>query len=81
MRAGSDRAPQPGFGYAAVKPQIKPDIVYVRATGSGRPARIAPKPAYDDAIQAAPGLASLFAQRRRHPQYVPAAMADKSSSE
>lgn len=65
-----------GFGYRAVS-AIKPDIVYVGAYGFGQAGPYRAKPAYDDAIQAASGLASLFAQRDGTPQYVPAAMADK----
>jgi len=65
-----------GFGYAAVS-ALKPDIVYVGAYGFGQAGPYRAKPAYDDAIQAASGLASLFAQRDGTPQYVPAAMADK----
>jgi crotonobetainyl-CoA:carnitine CoA-transferase CaiB-like acyl-CoA transferase len=65
-----------GFGYAAVA-AIKPDIVYVGAYGFGQAGPYRAKPAYDDAIQAASGLASLFAQRDGTPQYVPAAIADK----
>jgi crotonobetainyl-CoA:carnitine CoA-transferase CaiB-like acyl-CoA transferase len=65
-----------GFGYAAVS-AIKPDIVYVGAYGFGQAGPYRAKPAYDDAIQAASGLASLFAQRDGTPQYVPAAIADK----
>jgi crotonobetainyl-CoA:carnitine CoA-transferase CaiB-like acyl-CoA transferase len=65
-----------GFGYAAVS-AIKPDIVYVGAYGFGQAGPYRAKPAYDDAIQAASGLASLFAMRDGTPQYVPAAIADK----
>jgi len=65
-----------GFGYGAVA-AIKPDIVYVGAYGFGQAGPYRAKPAYDDAIQAASGLASLFAQRDGTPQYVPAAVADK----
>lgn len=65
-----------GFGYAAVS-ALKPDIVYVGAYGFGQGGPYRAKPAYDDAIQAASGLASLFAQRDGTPQYVPAAVADK----
>ena len=65
-----------GFGYEAVA-AIKPDIVYVGAYGFGQAGPYRAKPAYDDAIQAASGLASLFAQRDGTPAYVPAAMADK----
>ena len=65
-----------GFGYGAVS-AIKADIVYVGAYGFGQAGPYRAKPAYDDAIQAASGLASLFAQRDGTPQYVPAAVADK----
>jgi crotonobetainyl-CoA:carnitine CoA-transferase CaiB-like acyl-CoA transferase len=65
-----------GFDYPAVS-AIKPDIVYVGAYGFGQAGPYRAKPAYDDAIQAASGLASLFAQRDGTPQYVPAAIADK----
>jgi crotonobetainyl-CoA:carnitine CoA-transferase CaiB-like acyl-CoA transferase len=65
-----------GFGYAAVS-AIRPDIVYVGAYGFGQAGPYRAKPAYDDAIQAASGLASLFAMRDGTPQYVPAAIADK----
>jgi crotonobetainyl-CoA:carnitine CoA-transferase CaiB-like acyl-CoA transferase len=65
-----------GFGYPAVS-GIKPDIVYVGAYGFGQAGPYRAKPAYDDAIQAASGLASLFAMRDGTPQYVPAAVADK----
>ena len=65
-----------GFDYASVA-AIKPDIVYVGAYGFGQAGPYRAKPAYDDAIQAASGLASLFAQRDGTPQYVPAAIADK----
>jgi len=65
-----------GFDYAAVS-AIKPDIVYVGAYGFGQAGPYRAKPAYDDAIQAASGLASLFAMRDGTPQYVPAAVADK----
>jgi len=65
-----------GFDYAAVS-AIKPDIVYVGAYGFGQAGPYRAKPAYDDAIKAASGLASLFAMRDGTPQYVPAAVADK----
>jgi crotonobetainyl-CoA:carnitine CoA-transferase CaiB-like acyl-CoA transferase len=65
-----------GFDYSAVS-ALKPDIVYVGAYGFGQAGPYRAKPAYDDAIQAASGLASLFAMRDGTPQYVPAAVADK----
>ena len=65
-----------GFDYRAVS-AIRPDIVYVGAYGFGQAGPYRAKPAYDDAIQAASGLASLFAMRDGTPQYVPAAIADK----
>jgi len=65
-----------GFDYEAVS-AIKPDIVYVGAYGFGQDGPYRSKPAYDDAIQAASGLASLFTRQDGKPRYVPAAIADK----
>lgn len=65
-----------GFGYEAVA-AIKPDIVYVGAYGFGQDGPYRAKPAYDDAIQAASGLASLFKRQDGQARYVPAAIADK----
>lgn len=65
-----------GFDYEAVS-ALKSDIVYVGAYGFGQAGPYAAKPAYDDAIQASSGLASLFKRQQGAAQYVPAAMADK----
>jgi len=65
-----------GFAYDEVK-AIKPDIVYVGAYGFGQAGPYRAKPAYDDAIQAASGLASLFKRQDGKVRYVPSAMADK----
>jgi len=65
-----------GFGYDAVA-QMKPDIVYVGAYGFGQAGPYRSKPALDDAIQAASGLASLFKRQDGAPRYVPSAVADK----
>lgn len=65
-----------GFGYDAVQ-AIKPDIVYVGAYGFGQEGPYRAKPAYDDAIQAASGLASLFKRQDGAARYVPATIADK----
>jgi crotonobetainyl-CoA:carnitine CoA-transferase CaiB-like acyl-CoA transferase len=65
-----------GFDYEAVA-AIKPDIVYCGAYGFGQGGPYKAKPAYDDAIQAASGLASMFIRQDGKPRYVPSAMADK----
>ena len=65
-----------GFDYDNVV-KIKPDIVYVGAYGFGQDGPYKAKPAYDDAIQASSGLASLFTRQGGEARYVPAAMADK----
>lgn len=65
-----------GFGYDDVA-QVRPDIVYVGAYGFGQEGPYRAKPALDDAIQAASGLASLFKRQDGLPRYVPSAMADK----
>jgi crotonobetainyl-CoA:carnitine CoA-transferase CaiB-like acyl-CoA transferase len=65
-----------GFDYDAVA-AVKPDIVYVGAYGFGQEGPYRARPAYDDAIQAGSGLASLFQLQGGEPQYVPSTVADK----
>lgn len=65
-----------GFDYTAVS-ALKPDIVYVGAYGFGQDGPYRAKPAYDDAIQAASGLASLFKHQDGQARYVPSTIADK----
>ena len=67
-----------GFGYAAVA-AIKPDIVYCAATGFGQDGPDRDKPAFDDIIQAACGLASLISLGREQPDYAPSLIADKTT--
>ena len=67
-----------GFGYRAVA-AIKPDIVYCAATGFGQDGPDRDKPAFDDVIQAACGLASLNSFGREAPDYVPSLLADKTT--
>lgn len=67
-----------GFGYRAVA-DIKPDIVYCAATGFGQEGPHRNKPAFDDIIQAACGLASLASLGREQPDYVPTLLADKTA--
>ena len=65
-----------GFDYDGVK-AVKSDVVYVGAYGFGQDGPYKAKPAYDDAIQASSGLASLFRRQDGKARYVPAAVADK----
>ena len=65
-----------GFSYEAVA-ALKPDIVYVGAYGYGQEGPYRSRPAYDDAIQAASGLASLFKRQDGQARYVPSTVADK----
>jgi formyl-CoA transferase len=67
-----------GFGYAAVA-AIKPDIVYCAATGFDQDGPDAGKPAFDDIVQAACGLASIASIGRAEPNYVPTLIADKTT--
>ncbi len=55
----------------------RPDIVYCSAIGFGSDGPYADKAAYDDVIQAASGLASMFAWMGDEPAYVPSIVADK----
>ena len=67
-----------GLGYAAVQ-AINPKIVYCMATGFGQDGPDAHRPAFDDVIQAACGLAALTGHGREQPGYVPSLIADKTT--
>lgn len=57
---------------------INPQLIYVGVFGYGQDGPYAAKPAYDDLIQGACGLAGLFAMREGGPPaYVPNALADR----
>ena len=58
---------------------LKPDIIYASATGFGEAGPFANKPAYDDLIQGASGIASLYGKVTGTPRYVPSVMADKTT--
>lgn len=65
-----------GFGFAAAA-AINPDIIYCAAVGFGSGGRYAGRPAFDDVIQAAGGIAALPSYRGEDPAYVPGGVADK----
>ena len=67
-----------GLGYAAVS-AINPKIVYCVATGFGQAGPDAHRPAFDDVIQAACGLASLIGNQRAQPGFVPSLIANKTT--
>ncbi len=55
----------------------RPDLVYCSATGFGSDGPYADKAAYDDVIQAASGLASMFTWMGDQPSFMPSIIADK----
>jgi len=65
-----------GLSFEAVHP-INPRLVYCNATGYGQNGRYARRPAYDDLIQGASGLAMLQAGPNAEPRYVPMAIVDR----
>lgn len=69
-----------GLAYEDVK-AVKPDIVYVVGTGYGEAGPYGGRPAYDDLIQAASGIASLQSEvdGDPRPRFVPTLIADKTS--
>jgi crotonobetainyl-CoA:carnitine CoA-transferase CaiB-like acyl-CoA transferase len=67
-----------GFGYDAVA-ALNPEIVYCVGTGFDQDGPDRDKPAFDDIIQAACGLASLNAIGHEQPDYAPTLAADKTT--
>lgn len=67
-----------GVEYETIS-QWKPDIVYAAATGYGEDGPYVDKPAYDDLIQGASGLAALFGAVTGTPRYGPSVLADKTT--
>jgi len=67
-----------GFGYQTVQ-AINPKIVYCAATGFDQDGPDRDKPAFDDIIQAASGLATIASIGRDKPDFVPTLVADKTA--
>jgi crotonobetainyl-CoA:carnitine CoA-transferase CaiB-like acyl-CoA transferase len=67
-----------GFGYEAVA-KLNPRIVYCAATGFGQDGPHRDRPAFDDIIQAACGLASVSSIGRDAPDYTASLIADKTT--
>ena len=60
--------------------KINPGIIHCSASGFAKETDRAADPAVDDVIQAASGLASLFAGDGQEPRFVPSLIADKVSA-
>jgi crotonobetainyl-CoA:carnitine CoA-transferase CaiB-like acyl-CoA transferase len=67
-----------GFGYRAVV-AINPNIIYCAAPGFGQDGPDRDRPAFDDVIQAACGMAALASIGRDTPTYAPTLVADKTT--
>jgi crotonobetainyl-CoA:carnitine CoA-transferase CaiB-like acyl-CoA transferase len=65
-----------GLGYEEVS-RINPDIVYCAVIGFGERGPYRGRPAFDDVIQAAAGLADLGRRGDEPPRFVPTILADK----
>src|SRR5581483_9146965 len=68
-----------GMSYETFR-AVNPRLVYVGTYGFRAAGPYGDKPAYDDIIQAASGIASLQAAIAGEPRYVPTIVADKTSS-
>ena len=68
-----------GMSYEVFR-AINPGLVYVATYGFGAAGPYGEKPAYDDIIQAASGVAAAQASLLGEPRYVPTIVADKTSS-
>ncbi|MGE4243451.1 CaiB/BaiF CoA transferase family protein [Ramlibacter sp.] len=77
MRA--DSADRLGIGPAALR-ALNPRLVYCATYGYGAAGRGAKRPAYDDVIQAASGVAALSERVGGTPAYAPTIIADKTTA-
>ena len=68
-----------GMSYETFR-AINPGLIYVATYGFGAGGPYGDKPAYDDIIQAASGVAAAQASLIGEPRYVPTIVADKTSS-
>jgi crotonobetainyl-CoA:carnitine CoA-transferase CaiB-like acyl-CoA transferase len=71
-----DAAERLGLGFDAVA-AINPRIVHCAAIGFGQAGQYRDRPAFDDIIQAASGMAGLAMHHGGAPQFVPTIVADK----
>lgn len=71
-----DAAERLGLGFEAVA-AINPAIIHCAAIGFGQRGPYRDRPAFDDIIQAASGLAGLEAATGADPRFVPTVLADK----
>jgi len=67
-----------GLDYGAVA-AVRPDIVFCTACGYPSDSEDANRPAYDDIMQSASGLADLFDRMGAEPSLIPTIVADKVS--
>jgi crotonobetainyl-CoA:carnitine CoA-transferase CaiB-like acyl-CoA transferase len=65
-----------GLDYEGVR-AVNPGIVYLSMVGFGTGGRYAGRPAYDDLIQAASGVAMLLERSSGQPRYIPMAAIDR----
>ena len=71
--AGMARA---GFGYEDCA-KLNPRLIYAAATGFGQDGPWRARPAFDEIIQAASGLADIVGEEFGQPMFVPSLVADK----
>lgn len=65
-----------GLGYEVLS-QVNPRLIYTSLVGYAQSGPYAARPAYDDLIQGAAGVAYSFLRATGSPAYIPSAMADR----
>lgn len=75
----SDAIARLGFDFASVH-ALNPRLVYCSAYGYGGAGRYSDRPAYDDIIQAASGVAAIKGRIDGKPAYAPTILADKTTA-